>query len=285
MRRLISIILILFLVLQANSQSPQWFHGNGGAVIPNATTYNPAAQKYFDSVATVGILTTTEKDAWNAFVVSAIAHNYWDSIKVINPVLGSTSAMHLWNAKDPATFKPTESGTVTHTSTHMVGNGSTGYVNTNYNPTTDDGDVFGSIAVWVRNNVDATACVIGAVSATNRYLQIYPRFGNTFYGQFNTNNSIAETQTVSTSVGLSMTTRLTSTNGYIQRNSTRVGSNTSSALVNNNLYVLAQNVNGTAGNFTTYQVCFYMIADKALTTTQADDFYTDLNTLITALSR
>lgn len=251
-----------------------------------AFTYDPDAQKYFDSVATTGSLTLTEKNAWNNFVMAAKAGtNYWGNIAVINPVLGATSAEHAWNAKDPSTFKATYSGTITHTANHMVSNGTTGYVNSHFNMNTNDGDGLATIAVWVRNNVDAVAVAMGAISATNRYTQIYPRFGNTFYGQVNTNNAISEAVTVSTSVGLSLATRLTSTGTYIQRNATQTGGTTSSLITNNDIYVLAQNSNGSAANFSTYQVCMYMIATTPFTTAQASQFYTDFSTFIAAVGR
>lgn len=248
--------------------------------------YDTDAQRYFDSVATTGSLTLTEKNAWNNFVLAAKSGtNYWGNIAVINPVLGATSAEHAWNAKNPATFKATYSGTITHTANHMVSNGTTGYVNSHFNMSTNDGDGLATIAVWVRNNVDATAVAMGAISATNRYTQIYPRFGNTFYGQVNTNNSISEAVTVSTSAGLSLATRLTSTGIYLQRNATQTGGTTSSQVTNNDIYVLAQNSNGSAAFFSTYQVCMYMIATTPFTTAQASQFYTDFSTFINAVGR
>lgn len=249
-------------------------------------SYDPDAKKYFDSVATTGSLTLAEKNAWNDFVKAAKSGtNYWANIAVINPVLGATSAEHAWNAKDPSTFKATYSGTITHTSQHMVSNGTTGYVNSHFNMNTNDGDGFATIAVWVRNNVDAVAVAMGAISATNRYTQIYPRFGNTFYGQVNTNNSISEAVSASTSVGLSLATRLNGTGGYVQRNATQTGSATSSLVTNNDIYVLAQNSNGSATNFSTYQVCMYMIATTPFTTAQASQFYTDFSAFIAAVGR
>jgi hypothetical protein len=262
------------------------FFGDFKLLYQPGPTYDVDARKYFDSVATTGSLTLTEKDAWNAFVLAAKSGtNYWGNIAVINPVLGATSAEHAWNAKDPATFKATYNGTITHTANHMVSNGTTGYVNSNFNMNTHDGDGLATIGVWVRNNVDAVAVAMGAISATNRYTQIYPRFGNTFYGQVNTNNAISEAVTVSTSAGLSLATRLTSTGIYIQRNATQTAGTSSSLVTNNNIYVLAQNSNGSAANFSTYQVCMYMIATTPFTTAQASQFYTDFSTFITAVGR
>lgn len=286
MRLLLSIL--LFFCLSASSQNHGFF--STGTRIAN-TSYDPDTQAYITVVETAGgTLTTTQKDAWNTFVLAAKggSNPYWSNITIINPVMGGNAASHVINAKNPATFTATISGTVTHTSTHMVGNGSTGYLNTGYNPSTDDADGLGSMAVWVRNNVDEGKPVMGAISATNRYTQIYPRFSNTLYGQYNTNNSISETQTFSTSVGFSLVSRVaTSGSGSIftQRNATQVGSNTSSAITNNQIYVLAQNVNGTAGNFCNYQVCMYMIAATPFTTAQASQFYTDFSTYITAVGR
>jgi hypothetical protein len=270
----------------ANSQS-RGFWANAGAVISSGPTYDADAQAYFTAVEAVGTLTLTEKNAWNTFVLAAKAGtNYWGSFAVINPVLGSTAATHSLNAKNPATFQATYTGTVTHTSQHMVSNGTTGYANTNFNPATHDVDALMTIAVWIRNTpADGVHVAIGAISATNRYTQIYPRLGNTFYGQVNTNNVITENTGNSTG-GMFNATRLTLSAEYVQKDATRLDiGTTANAITNNNLYVMAQNSNGSAANFGTHQIAMYAIATTPLSTAQAAQFYTDFSTFITAVSR
>lgn len=283
--KFLSTILLLF-SLTANSQN-QSFFAFGGAKISNGPTYDTDAQAYFTAVEAVGTLTTTEKNAWNTFVLSAKSGtNYWGNFAVINPVLGSTAATHSYNAKNPATFQATYTGTITHTSQHMVSNGTTGYANTGFNPATNDVDAFMTIACWIRNTpADGVYVAMGAISATNRYTQIYPRLGDTFYGQVNSNNVITENTGNSTS-GMFIATRLNGTAEYVQKNGSRLDiGTTANAVTNNNIYVLAQNVNGTAGNFGTHQLCMYAIATTPLTTAQAAQFYTDYSTFITAVGR
>lgn len=282
MKQIQALILLLFIAISCSGQTTREAFHNSNNVGFLGLSYDADAQAYFTAA---GGLSTLEKDTWNTFVIAAKANGYWSKIYVINPVLGSSAAQHAVNAKTPGTYDATYVGTVTHTSAHMVGDGSTGYVNTGFNMNGGDADGFATIAVWVRNSIQGAFPVIGAISATNRYTQIYPWFGNTLYGQVNTNNSIAEGATYTNSIGLSLATRTGATAAYIQRGATQTtGFTTASLITNNNLYVLAQNNNGSAAFFTTYQVSMYMIAN-AFTTTEASSFYTDFSAVITALSR
>jgi hypothetical protein len=62
----------------------------------------------------------------------------WTKMKAIYPVVGGTNAAHKWNLKDPrdldVAFRLTFNGTINHSSTGMLPDGTSGYSNTHYNP-------------------------------------------------------------------------------------------------------------------------------------------------------
>lgn len=287
MKKLIT-ILSLLVCLNANSQNHGFF-AFGGTSIAN-TSYDTDAQALFTAIEGAGnTLTSNEKTYTNTLIVSAKASNNWwanGSGGALYLVLGSTASSHSYNAFNPAAFQLSYSGTVTHTSTHMVSNGSTGYANTGWNPNTEDADNFATISCWVRNTPsDGVFVAMGAISATNRYTQIYPNLGSTFYGQVNTNNVITE-NTGNTTSGLFIATRLNGTAEYVQKNSSRLDiGTTSAARTNNNIYIMAQNNGGTAAFFGTHQIAMAAIFKTPLSTAQAAQFYTDINTWITAMGR
>lgn len=282
-------IILLFSCLNAGAQTPQRFWYFAGTRIAN-TSYDPDAQALFTAIEGAGnTLTANEKTYTNNLIVSGKASNNWwanGSGGALYLILGSTASSHSYNAFNPATFQLTYTGTVTHTSTHMVSNGTTGYANTGFNMATNDVDAFATIACWVRNTpADGVHVAIGAISATNRYTQIYPRLGNTFYGQVNSNNVITENMGNSTA-GMFIATRLNSTNEYVQKNNSRTDVvTTANAITNNNLYIMCQNSNGSAANFGTHQIAMCAIFTTPLSTAQASQFYTDINTWITAMGR
>lgn len=292
MRRLLPILLLLscwFTSSEVKSQGSTPLWAFSGKLVPNSS-YDPNATTLFNAVEGAGgTLTTAEKNATNSLIIAGKAGTNWwanGTGGILNLVLGGTATPQGINAFNTAAFAATYVGTITRASTHMVSNGSTGYINTGWNPAVNDVDAFMTMAVWIRNTpADGVSVVMGAISATNRYTQIYPNLGSTFYGQINTNNVITENMGNTTS-GLFIATRLNSTAEYVQKNSSRLDiGTTSSAITNNNIYVMCQNQNGTPGGFGVHQIAMYAIFPTPLTTAQAAQFYTDISTWITAMSR
>jgi hypothetical protein len=78
---------------------------------------------------------STQRGAIVDLVKDLKSNNLWSKMKAIYPFVGGTAATHKWNLKDPrdvdAAFRLTFYGGLTHSSTGMVGNGSTGYADTN----------------------------------------------------------------------------------------------------------------------------------------------------------
>jgi hypothetical protein len=91
-------------------------------------------------ITAVGTLTSTEETAINNLVVGLKGNGTWSKYKAIYPLVGGTAAEHKWNLKDPrdldAAFRLTFFGTLTHSATGTVGDGSTGYADTHIVPST-----------------------------------------------------------------------------------------------------------------------------------------------------
>jgi hypothetical protein len=95
--------------------------------------YDPDALAFF---AAASITETTEKDAVNQLVLDMKADGIWTKMRAVYPYVGGDASKHSYNLINPATFQITWSGGVTHNASGITGNGTNGYGNTNFNPST-----------------------------------------------------------------------------------------------------------------------------------------------------
>jgi hypothetical protein len=257
-------------------------------VPPAGPVYDIDTQPYLTAT---GITDSTISSALDDLVIDLKANSLWAKGKLINPIAGGSAFTHKFNLKDPqdanASFRLAFSGGVTHSSNGMVGNGSTGYANTFLNPTVDyptTGEM--SIGIYSRTNVAGTTVDIGAYSGSTNYIQIFSQFGVQFYGQVNSPNILAFTGSTD-SRGWFFACRTGPTANYIQWNTTETtfsGGGSSLGMVNNNIYVMAENGAGSPTLYSTRQIAFIWIGD-ALTTAEADILYNLIQTYQTALGR
>jgi hypothetical protein len=289
MKSLFKKVLIILLIVVTNKINAQKFFVNTDITFPSA--YDGDAQAYFNAT---GISDNTIKNAVNTLVLSLKSNSLWAKGKLINPVAGGTATTHKFNLKDPrdldAAYRLTFSGTVTHSSTGMVGNGSTGCANTFLNPNTVYPTTgLMSIGIYSRTNVDEIRSDIGATSGSTNYTQIYSRFGNTFYGQINIAGNVNQRIANTDSRGWFFTSRTGATAQFIQKNLVETSfsgaPDQTVGMVNNNIFVMAQsNTAGSPQNFSTKQIAFVWVGDS-LSTTEADDLYNIIQTYQTALAR
>src|SRR5690606_21266587 len=101
----------------------------------SSSGYDSDAEAYFSAVASAGgTLSDPQKDAINTFVVNTKADGTWAKQYAIYPLAGGTAASHAINLKSPGTYDITWNGSVTHNEDGIKSDGSTGYGNTNFNP-------------------------------------------------------------------------------------------------------------------------------------------------------
>ena len=92
-------------------------------------------------ITAAGITDNTQINAINTLVTDLKSAGVWTKMKALYPFVGGTSTTHKWNLKDPRdlndAFRLTFSGGWTHGSTGALPNGTTGYAETYFNPSTN----------------------------------------------------------------------------------------------------------------------------------------------------
>lgn len=217
----------------------------------------------------------------------------WSKLQVVYPVIGGTAARHAYNLKDTAAFKLTFSGTWTHSSTGMKPNGSTGYANTGWNPNTqitDQTNWYNAAGIYLRDDVAGTYVDLGALesqSGTDAYYQIYSNLGGTFYGQPAVKGSVGQNENVPSSKGWSFMSRTGSSPMYLQYDLTQTDEYvlTYLGVPNLNVYLGAQNINGTANYFSPREISFVVLTNQSLTKAEGLTLYRIIQKYETLLGR
>ena len=102
------------------------------------------------------------------------------------PFVGGSASQHSYNLKDPTLYQITWNGGITHSSTGVLGNGSTGYGETNFNPDTAGADIDSfSLGYYSRTNNVATQCDVGGQRAGGSTYCTVMVLSNTFYLSIN----------------------------------------------------------------------------------------------------
>jgi len=264
-----------------------------GSANADSNTVTPTSSTDADAQAFItaaGITDPTQQGAINTLVLDLKAYSIWTKFKAIYPIVGGSAATHKFNLKDPrdldAAFRLTYATGVTHSSTGMVSNGSSGYANTYFNPTTGftvDDDVH--LSFYSRTNANSTQLEMGSAnSVAGPYLMLWIRDSNNSRFVMNVTGSYA-TASDTDSRAFYIGNRIgTSEKGF--RNNTNVVSRTSTAASrpNFNIYLLAANYGNTASFYSTKQCAFASIGD-GLSNAEAANFYTAVQAYQTTLSR
>lgn len=260
---------------------------NGEVVMPTSLAYPQININNYDEVdlymSRIGSTNATFFSALRAFKAGLITDGLWTKARLINPVLGGSSATHQFNliGATPLSFF----GSITHSSTGMTGNGTNGYYNT-FISLNEIGQDEHSAFLYLRTNVAEDRTDLGQVDASVRGISIASRLvANTFSSRSSNSvlNSTANTDS-RRFVGISRT----GSANYIQRfggNSTTI---TQTTLVNNllanQIFGMALNQAGTANFFSTKEHSFIWIGE-GLTSGEIVNLETRVNTLMTALGR
>jgi hypothetical protein len=220
-------------------------------------------------------------------VLDLKGYSIWTKFNAIYPIVGGSAASHKWNLKDPrdldAAFRLTFATGLTHSSTGMVSNGSSGYANTNFTPSTSGTLNSHHVSFYSRTNSNGTEVEMGVQSSGTTLLEI--RTAGTTYAAINsggTYSTFADTD----SRGLYIANRTASNVINVFRNSTKkvTGSTASSNLPNLKMNLLAWNNGGSAQYYSLKECAFASIGD-GLSDAEAANFYTAVQAYQTALSR
>ena len=230
-------------------------------------------------IAAGGSLTTTEQNATKQLVADLKANSLWTPMKAIYPMVGASAAACAQNLKS-SSFTGTFNGGVTYSSTGIKLNGTSGYLNTNFN--------FSNCALNSIHRsiyVQETYNTLGTDPSTTSGLPS-SFIGSYANGQWAANDGFSGSGTSRATKGLEIVYRNTSTT--IKRlRSTFIDSATvtSTFLVNANAVVGCYNNNNAAFSaFTSYTFSFASMGD-GLTDTDAANLNTIVQAFQTTLSR
>ena len=236
----------------------------------------------------------TIRGGLNTFDIGLIANSLDTKMKALYPFVGGTASTHRWNFMDArdldAAYRLAFSGTITHSSNGVQGNGTNGFSDTRLNTLTNLTKTSSHLSVYVRNNSNSGQPYdIG--NAADAFMGATPTYLITRYSSNTAFIGIADT---SYGTGVSSTDSrgfwTGATNGgstqKLYKNGVSVVTGTASAggFANNNLYIGAGNANGTASFFTDKQYAFASIGN-GLTDTDATNLYNLTQQLQTTLGR
>lgn len=246
-----------------------------GITLPGIQT----CQQFFTSGS---ITDVTQKSALYILVSDLQNYGIWDKMKAIYPMVGQVgvSSSFQLNLKDPNTFRGTFSGGWTFSSTGATPDGSTGYMDTGFNPFIQN--VTESFGIYVRTSD------VGGVK-----IPIGCREGSKENYISTTITTLNIRGTLGTATGLTTLTKgfviaydadnLTSQ--YSNINGTKyTGTRTFNGSPNFNFFIGAHNNGGTPQFYSTAEISFAFIGDR-ITDTEAANLYTAVQRFQTTLGR
>lgn len=241
--------------------------------------FDPDAAAFFARVITAGgSLSLTEQTAVNTLVVQMKTDGIWSKMKAIYPMVGASAAACAQNLKS-SSFTGTFSSGWTFASTGATPNGTSAYMNSGLNPST---------------NLSVTSLSFGGYTSTSAdasgYHGAYPP--NYLMMSFRSFNFSEFYRTVGSAIRISggvvgmVQANQSGSTSKIYANGTTgaTGTATMSSLPNINMYIGATNNNGSANFYDSHLISYYYYAD-GLTDTEANNHYTAVQAFQTTLSR
>lgn len=238
-----------------------------------------------------GGISTLERYATDRFERRLRQRGFFTKFVALYLIIGGDAARHKFNFANPADSdagrRLTFAGTVTHDANGMQGNGTTGYADTHWQPaSTVESRRFG-VHWYSRTNSSSAVKDWGHRTASIlNYAEARNGSGN-FRGTQYSSSALNVANTDSSGffgwqrISDSEVTRLIRT-GTVDTLSLATG-----GAIGFNLYLMADNNQGTAEEFSARQYCFFSITDteRTLTDTEQTDFRTDVTEFQTLLGR
>ncbi len=235
-----------------DKKKKNWFLSN------SAVSYDVDAAAYFTAA---GITSTTEKNAWNTFVITAKAAGLWTNWQYL-PFLGTTVTQKKYNAVDPRDLDAAKrlnfSGTWTYDNQGVKGNGTNTFADMNVNPSLYPAGKGFTGLYTVTNGVDGYDVGNTALGAATILItklsdgNMYAAFGT---GAFPCSVAMADAR------GFSVASMVDATHCEAWKNGVKVKNAVDTNVPGNlNLYLGARNNAGVADNFTSRQYSFLCTA-------------------------
>jgi len=255
--------------------------GGGSTVDTDAQAFITAAS----------ITDSTQQSAINTLVTQLKTYGIWTKLKAVYPFVGGTASQHKFNLKDPrdldAAYRLVFNGGWTHSSTGAQPNGTTGYADTKLIPSVNYPTVSGiSIGFYSRTNIAQTSNDIGIYTSDIKALAIQTRWtDNKIYSQcYRDPNPYSIITSNTDSSGLFTLSRTSTTSLKQFRNSSVIGTSTTSMGGSIPTSAICLSNNGTNGSYSSREQAFAFIGN-GLSDAETANFYTAVQTFQTTLGR
>jgi len=265
----------------------------------DAGKLDPDASAFVARVNTAGgSLTSTEISGVNQLVIDLKGYSIWTLMKAIYPMVGASAAACAQNLKS-SSFTGTFTSGWTFNANGITPNGTSAFMNTNLNASTQLTNNNVHFSIYSRTNIvggniyytDMGCSDSPTDLPSGNYIGLYvKRPIQSNISSFEANNYQTGIQSSFTNTNgqcMIIGSRTSSTLNRIYRNGTLQSSATGTNLSvnpNYNIYIGANNKLNTAGNFSAIQNAFTSIGD-GLTDTDSSNLYTAVQAFQTTLSR
>jgi hypothetical protein len=241
--------------------------------------YDADAQSYFNANST--LTDVSQKNAINQFYIDLKSYSLFTLFHKFHFKFLGNSTRNGINGKNPANFTHNYSSGFTFSSSGETPNGTSAYVDTNYNFKTNSSINSASFGTYFRTNSTSGSQFYGALGLGNLLIHNNLSNGNFVFGDVSTN---ILSYTASPTTRLICTVRESSSIHKAYRDGVLLGTNTGviTDFPNLNFYEHARNNNGTSSFFCTHEQTF-SFTGEAMTPTQIANLTTCVNTLMTTL--
>jgi hypothetical protein len=272
--------------------SVQKFQTTLGRQVGTPAVSDSDAQAFLNAA---GITDLTQAGAINTLVTDLKTAGIWTKMKAIYPFVGGTATSHKFNLKDSrdldTAFRLIFNGGWTHASTGAKPNGTTGYADTKFTPSTNLTANSAHQSFYFRTNksISSNTAVYGAYTnfGSNNFL-LYPySFGIGWISDIFDNSTSRIVSNAGDSTGHIIATRASSSSHKMFRNNSVIASTTNATTgtyPSINYYIGAGNKNGTPGDYDNNELAFSSLGD-GLTDSESSAFYTAVQKYQSTLGR
>ena len=254
--------------------------------VAGGVTYDTDALAYF--TANTAITSAADKNAINTFYLGLKTDGIYTKIKAMYLPIWGSAATSKWNLVNPldtnAAYRLTFSvGGVTYASDGILSNGTSGYANTNFNPSTQSTLNSTHLSFYSQSNTTGAQCEMGNINGSNDFILALRLSGQSISDQYNFNTGRVITASTADARGFFIGSRTLSNTHKLFRNATQLSTTNTGAsgtFQNLNIFLLCYNSNGTAGAYTLNKCSFSSIGD-GLTDADITNFSNRVNTLMT----
>lgn len=286
MARTIIKLLLFLLPFVASAQRAEFHSLN--TTPTTVVSADPEATNYINTIAAYVTVDTTKRTAIRTFIANAKTHGYWTGLAAVYfPVWNDANADAInMQSGGAGTYNLTFNGSVTHSTSGIQSDGSTGYANTGI-----VGSVLGQnsahVSIYSQTLTNTNfQREIGAVNGSSVGIVISCKASSTSQKEYGIQNTLAISSTQITGNSFITVSRTGATALALYRvGASVVTASTSSTTPDGTypIYVLCWNNAGTASNFSTKKLSYIDIG-AGLSATDESNHYSDVQALHTSFS-